>query len=262
MSVRATARITAVRDGRGVTTLPVLESDGPLALRRTRAALPGAARVTVVGAMSAPLGGDRLAIEARAGRSALLTVDSAAATVALPGAGPEAPPARFDITLQVEEGAELNWLPEQLISAHGSDLHMTTVAELAPTARLMLREEQILGRHGESTGTLLSRLTVRRAGRPLLDQQTAYGPGAPGGWDGPAVLGGHRAIGQLLLVDPAFDDKGPDPRLLGATAVLTRLAGPAALVTVLAADARELRTVLDRAADELAARASGAEHRL
>ncbi|WP_327712314.1 urease accessory protein UreD [Streptomyces sp. NBC_00464] len=253
MSVRADARITAVRDGRGVTTLPVLESDGPLALRRTRAALPGTARVTVVGAMSAPLGGDRLAVEVRAGQGARLTVDSAAATVALPG--PEDVPAHYGIALNVEEGAELNWLPEQLISAHGSELLMTTTVELAPTARLMLREEQVLGRHGEATGTLLSRLTVRRCGRPLLDQQLAYGPGAPGGWDGPAVLGGHRAIGQLLVVDPAFDDKGPETRLLGSTAVLTRLQGPAVLVTALAADARDLRSVLDRTAAGLAGHA-------
>ncbi|MEE4492619.1 urease accessory protein UreD [Streptomyces sp. BE230] len=253
MSVRADARITAVRDRRGVTTLPVLESDGPLALRRTRAALPGTARVTVVGAMSAPLGGDRLAVEVRAGRGARLTVDSAAATVALPG--PEDVPAHYGIRLNVEEGAELNWLPEQLISAHGSELLMTTTVELAPSARLMLREEQVLGRHGEATGTLLSRLTVRRCGRPLLDQQLAYGPGAPGGWDGPAVLGGHRAIGQLLVVDPAFDDKGPETRLLGSTAVLTRLQGPAVLVTALAADARDLRSVLDRTAAELAGHA-------
>nr|WSW70578.1 urease accessory protein UreD [Streptomyces sp. NBC_00995] len=253
MSVRATARITAVRDARGATVLPVLESDGPLALRRTRAALPGAARVTVVGAMSAPLGGDRLAVQARAGQGSRLTVDAAAATVALPGPGSEAAAAHYAITLRVEEGAELNWLPEQLISAHGSELHMVTTVELAPTARLVLREEQILGRHGEATGTLLSRLTVRRAGRPLLDQQLAYGPGAPGGWDGPAVLGGHRAVGQLLLVDPLFVDRGPDARLLGATAVLTRLAGPAALVTVLAADARELRAALDQATEALTA---------
>ena len=66
MSVSATARITAVADGRGGTALPVLESDGPLAVRRTRSPDPAYARATVVGAMSAPLGGDRLAIEVRA----------------------------------------------------------------------------------------------------------------------------------------------------------------------------------------------------
>ncbi|MBO0914064.1 urease accessory protein UreD [Streptomyces laculatispora] len=257
MSVRATARVTAVRDSRGATSLPVLESEGPLALRRTRAVSPGSARVTVVGAMSAPLGGDRLAIEVRADPGARLAVDSAAATLALPGPGPGTGPARYEVRLSAGEGAELSWLPEQLISAHGSELITRTTAELAPTARLVLREEQILGRHGESPGTLLSRLTVRRAGRPLLDQQVAYGPGAPGGWDGPAVLGGHRAVGQLLFVEPSFDDRSPEGRLLGPTAVLTRLAGPAVLVTAVAADARELRAVLDRAHGELTAAAAG-----
>ncbi|MFC8595282.1 urease accessory protein UreD [Streptomyces atroolivaceus] len=247
MSVTATARIRAVADGRGATSLPVLESGGPLALRRTRSPDAAFARVTVVGAMSAPLGGDRLAVEARAEDGARVSVDSAAATVALPGAGPDAGPASYDVRLSVGEGAELHWLPEQLVSAHGSELDMTTRAELAPTARLVLREEQVLGRHGESTGRLSTRLTVRRAGRPLLDQQTVYGPGAPGGWDGAAVLGGHRAVGQLLLVDPAFEGGVPAPRLLGPTAALTPLAGPAVLVTALAADARLLRAVLDEA---------------
>jgi urease accessory protein len=251
MSVHAAARITAVADGRGATALPVLESDGPLALRRTRATTAPYARVTVVGAMSAPLGGDRLSIAARVETGARLTVDSAAATVALPGPGRMPRFATYDIALTVGERAALNWLPEQLISACGSDLRMTTRVELAPTARLVLREEQILGRHGESTGTLGARLTVHRAGRPLLDQQVTYGPGAPGGWDGGAVLGGHRAVGQLLFVEPAFEGTCPETRLLGPTAVLTRLAGPAVLVTAVATDARLLRTVLDSALDEV-----------
>ncbi|MDQ0797734.1 urease accessory protein UreD [Streptomyces sp. B1I3] len=251
MSVEATARITAVPDGRGSTALPVLESDGPLAVRRTRALEAAFARVTVVGAMSAPLGGDRLTIEARADAGARLLVDSAAATVALPGPGPDAGPASYDMRLSVGEGAVLRWLPEQLVSAHGSELAMTTHVELAAGASLVLREEQILGRYGENTGSLSTRLTVHLAGRPLLDQQLAYGPAAPGGWDGTAVLGGHRAVGQLLLVDPAFQDRPPGPRPLGPSAVLTPLAGPAVLMTALAADARLLRGVLDEALHEL-----------
>lgn len=238
MSVRATARIVATREG-----LPVLESDGPLALRRTRATGPYTSRVTVVGAMSAPLGGDELAIEAEVRHGARLAVDSAAATIALPGRAPE--PARYDVRLTVGEDAELRWLPEQLISAYGSDLRMRTRVELAATARLVLREEQILGRYGEQPGTLVTRLTVHRDGRPLLDQELGYGPGAPGGWDGPAVLAGHRAVGQLLVVDPAFEEKPAAARLLGDTAVLTPLAGPAFLVTAVAPDARQLRCVLD-----------------
>ena len=112
--------------------------------------------------------------------------------------------ARYDVRLTVGEEAELRWLPEQLISAQGSELRMRTRVELAATARLVLREEQILGRHGEDAGHPASRLTVRRAGRPLLDQELAYGPGAPGGWDGGAVLAGHRAVGQLLVREPGI----------------------------------------------------------
>jgi urease accessory protein len=238
MSIQATARIVATRDG-----LPVLVSDGPLAVRRTRGTGPYT-RVTVVGAMSAPLGGDRLAIEADVEEGARLLVDSAAATIALPGQTPEQ--AHYDVRLTVGEDAELRWLPEQLISAYGSDLRMRTRVELAATARLVLREEQILGRYGEQSGTLATRLTVHRAGRPLLDQELGYGPGAPGGWDGAAVLAGHRAVGQLLVVDPEFEDKPAEPQLLGETAALTPLAGPAFLVTAVAPDARQLRGVLDQ----------------
>ncbi|MEU3483218.1 urease accessory protein UreD [Streptomyces sp. NPDC033754] len=245
MSLRATARIAAAADG----GLPLLESDGPLALRRTRAAA-GWTRVTVVGAMSAPLGGDRLAIETDVRDGARLLVDSAAATLALPGRSAE--PATYDLGIAVGEEGVLRWLPEQLVSAHGSDLRMRTTVELAPTARLVLREEQILGRHGERPGTLVTRLTVRRAGRPLLDQELAYGPGAPGGWDGGAVLGGHRATGQLLVVDPDFTDKPVEARLLGEGAVIAPLAGPAALVTAVAPDALALRRLLDAALSELA----------
>ncbi|MEU0372155.1 urease accessory protein UreD [Streptomyces sp. NPDC006283] len=246
MSVHATARIVADRTG-----LPVLTSDGPLALRRTRSTGPHQ-RVTVVGAMSAPLGGDRLAVEADVRDGARLTVDAAAATIALPG--PTGEHARHDVTLSVGEDAELHWLPQQLIVARDSDLGMHTRVRLAPTARLVLREEQILGRHGEEPGTLTSRLTVHRAGRPLLDTELACGPGAPGGWDGPAVLAGHRAVGQLLVVDPAYEGRPAEPRPLGATAALTPLAGPAVLVTAVAADALALRRVLADAQQGLLAR--------
>ncbi|MEU4100350.1 urease accessory protein UreD [Streptomyces tanashiensis] len=238
MSLRATARIVADADG----GLPLLVSDGPLALRRTRAAGPYT-RVTVVGAMSAPLGGDRLAIETEVRDGARLLVDSAAATLALPGRSTD--PAAYDVRISVGDEGELRWLPEQLVSAAGSHLRMRTTVDLAPTARLVLREEQVLGRHGEPPGTLVTRLTVRRAGRVLLDQELAFGPGAPGGWDGGAVLGGHRATGQLLMVDPAFAEKPVESRLYGENAVVSPLAGPAALATAVAPDALALRRLLD-----------------
>ncbi|GAA3089260.1 urease accessory protein UreD [Streptomyces rectiviolaceus] len=242
--VRGTARITARGNGRGGTVLPVLDGEGPLAPRRTRSAGTGA-QVTLVGAMSGPLGGDHLTVEAAAHDGARLRIGSAAATLALPGQAKEA--ARYDVRIAVGDDAELHWLPEQLISVRDSDLRVTTRAELAGSASLVLREEQVLGRTGEEAGRLTSRLTVRRAGRLLLDQELSCGPGAPGGWDGPAVLAGHRAIGQLVVVRPEFEHNRPEPTLLGDGAALTPLAGPAVLVTAVAPDALRIRRILDAA---------------
>jgi urease accessory protein len=241
--VEAVARIRAVADGRGGTALPVLAGEGPLAVRRTR----GGA-VTLVGAMSAPLGGDRLRIEAQVEAGARLVVGAAAATVALPG--PHGESASYDIRLAVADGAALDWLPEPLISARGSALRMTTRVELAATARLLLRDEQILGRYDEAPGDLSTRLTVHHAGRPLLDQELSFGPGAPA-WSGPAVLGPYRAVGQLLLVDPELEQTPAKPLLLTADpangrGMLTQLAGPALLVTAVAVDGLRLRRLLDQ----------------
>ncbi|MFD9394325.1 urease accessory protein UreD [Streptomyces sp. NPDC060000] len=249
--VHATARIGARDDGRGGTSLPVLESDGPLALRRTRGT-GGEARVMLVGAMSGPLGGDRFALEADVGTGARLHVGSAAATIALPGQAKDE--AHYDVRLTVADGGELHWLPEQLISARGSDLFVTTRADLGADARLVLREEQVLGRVGEEPGRLTSRLAVRVAGRVVLDQQLSCGPGAPGGWDGPAVLAGHRAVGQVVLVRPEFDEAPVAARSVGEHACVMPLAGPAALVTAVAPDALRLRRVLDEALADLGIR--------
>ncbi|MFI7009373.1 urease accessory protein UreD [Streptomyces sp. NPDC050145] len=248
--VRSVARVVARGDGRGGTALPVLESEGSFALRRTRGA-GTQARVLLVGAMGGPLGGDHATFEAHAQEGAHLHVGSVAATIALPGqSGGEA---RQDVRLTIADGARLDWLPEQLISAGGSDLRVTTRAELAPGAHLVLREEQMLGRVGEQPGRLTSRLTVWRAGRPLLDQELACGLGAPGGWDGPAVLAGHRALGQLVVVRPDFERDKPAACLLDetGTAALTPLAGPAVLVTAVAPDGLRLRRTLDLALSRL-----------
>ncbi|MEV5989045.1 urease accessory protein UreD [Streptomyces sp. NPDC052051] len=245
--VRATARIRAAYNGR-VTTLPQLHSDGPFHLRRMHTG-GKAAKVGIIGAMSAPLGGDRLALDITAEDRAELEVTTAAATLAL--RGPTTAPATYEVRLTAGEGATLRWLPQPLISTAGSNLRQTCTVDLAATSRLLLREEQLLGRASEKPGHLVSRIRVHRAGRPLLDQHTAYGDPEPG-WDGPAVLGGHRAIGQILIVDPELNVHR-DPVLLregtkDGCAVLAPLAGgPALLATALAPTSSALRELLAEA---------------
>ncbi|MFI7704120.1 urease accessory protein UreD [Nonomuraea sp. NPDC049480] len=245
--VHATARIRATSAGT-TTALPVLAGDGPFDLRRNRPH-GNQARVCILGAMSAPLGGDRLRIEATAEQDAHLHITTVAATIALRGPTPEH--ATYDVHLTVADQASLHWLPQPLISAARSNLRQTCTIDLAASARLVLREELVLGRANEPPGRLTTRLTVRHDGHPLLDQQTMYGPDAPG-WDGPAILAGHRAVGQILIVDPAYEKEPPHVRLVGddpthGQAVLTPLAGPAILVTALATDTMHLRRLLDAA---------------
>lgn len=247
LAVHATARIRAAHNGH-TTTVPLLHCDGPFHLRRLRP-LDGRARVGVIGAMSGPLGGDRLAIDIEARAGAHLEVTTAASTIAL--RGPTSAPAAYDVRLTVGERASLDWLPQPLISTRGSVLHQRQRVDLAPTARLLFREEQILGRTAEPPGRLTTRLTVRIGGRLLLDQQTAYGDPAPG-WDGPAVLHGHRATGQLLVVGPGTGAPR-EPVLLGGdaeqgSAVVAPLAhGSALLATAVAPTPARLRGLLDRA---------------
>lgn len=99
--VRATARIGARADGRGGTSLPVLDGEGPIAPRRTRAH-GDEARVMLVGAMSGPLGNDRFAVEATVGAGACLHVGSAAATIALPGQAKGRPATPYGCASPVE----------------------------------------------------------------------------------------------------------------------------------------------------------------
>jgi urease accessory protein len=249
--VQATAFIRAAHDG-STTTVSRLRNSGPFHLHQTQPH-GGWARVSVISSMCAPLGGDRLALDITAEEHAKLEVSTAAATIALPGA--TATPATYDVRLTVADHAMLTWLPKPLISARGSTLHQTCTVDLAPTAAILLREEQLLGRTAEAPGHLTTHLTVYRGGRPVLDQHTAYGDPAPA-WDGPAVLGGHRATGQLLVVDPRLTTDHP-PILIGddperGHAVLTPLAQhPALLATATAHTLHHVSELLDTALEHI-----------
>jgi urease accessory protein len=105
----------------------------------------------------------------------------------------------------------------------------------------------VCGRHGEEPGNALLESRVCLTGRTLVRQDLAVGPRAPG-WAGPSVLGGCRAAGSLLMVDPLWRDKPPEAAVLGPGAARMPLAGgPAALATAVGGDLREVRSALERA---------------
>jgi urease accessory protein len=234
--MRAHARIVAATDGRGGTVLPVLKSEVPLVLRRT-----GPHEVHLVGGAAGPLGGDELHLSIEVGPGARLRVRTVAATIALPGR--DGAPSSTHVDASV--AGRLDWLPEPLIAAAGCRHRVLSTVDLTDGASLRWRDELVCGRHGEPGGDTTVGTRVTRAGRPLLHHELSVGPHAPG-WDGPAVLGGARVTGSLIVVCPDWADGGPPAaRLLGPDAALLPLAGPAVLVTATGSDAHQVRDHLD-----------------
>jgi len=224
----------AVAGTGGVTRLPVLASQVPLVLRRTPEA------VYVVGGAAGPIGGDELDLRILVGAGAFLRVRTAAASIALPG--PDGLESVLRVTIDVEAGARLEYLPEPVVASVGAR-HATIIrVTLAAGASLLLRDELLLGRHGETGGAARSVLNVDYAGRPLLRQSLEVS-GADAVATGPALLAGHRAVGTALWVDPAAGEaRGADAASTADAAVAVMpLAGPGILVTALADDAVALR---------------------
>jgi urease accessory protein len=143
---------------------------------------------------------------------------------------------RFSAT--VADGGRLEYLPEPVVVTAGAR-HATLVSvTLSAGASLVLRDEVLLGRHGEPGGTVRSVSRVSHAGRPLLRHSLELSGSDPASL-GPAVLAGHRAVGTLLRVN------GPEMAEIPVSATpevaVMPLAGPGFLVTALAHDAVNLR---------------------
>jgi urease accessory protein len=155
----------------------------------------------------------------------------------------------------VAAGGRLEYLPEPVVVADGAR-HATDVrVSVAKGGSLVLREELILGRHGERGGAYRGAIRADYAGRPLLRQALDVS-GTDEAAGGPAILSGHRAVGTLLHLDPALyanpalstgaGPADPPPGALAGpwAAVMPLSTGPAILVTALAHDAVTLRKTL------------------
>lgn len=223
--MRAAATIVAVpRTGRR-TRCTTLRSFPPIALRETPDGLH------IVGSAAGPIGGDDVHLDITVADGASLTIRTVAAQVVLPG--PRKGPSSSTITATVGRGATLRWLPDPLVLATGCDHRATVTLSLAATASLLWRDEVVLGRSGEASGSVLQRLRVDRAGEPLLRNDLALGPAWPGA-NGPAGGGEHSVVGTLLVVDQIAEK--PLPALASRRAVRAaacEIAPGAVMITIL-----------------------------
>lgn len=244
----------ATRAGPGPSVVSVLHAEAPLLLRLTRRKEPepwnvaDPARVSLTAGAAGPIGGDDYRLDVEVGAGSTLVLGDVSPTLLLPGC--DGAPSCYTVVARVAEGATLIWLAEPLIAAAGCRHTQRIEVDLHPSARLVLREELLLGRHGETCGNVVQHCVVRRGGATLHRADLAVGPAAPG-YDGPAVLGGVRAVGSVLAVDPGWQGRPPAGRVLGDGAAVLPLAGPAALITAVAADNLALRRDLTAGLVEL-----------
>lgn len=236
--------------------ISVLRSDGPLVLRpcRPKSVEPlvhgnrDAARVALAAGTAGPLGGDSYALDVQVEAGSTLVLTEVSAMLILPGVAGER--SHMRIRVRVEDGATFVWWPEPVIAASGCDHCHDIGITLAGTARMILREEMLLGRHGESPGDLSSRLRITRDGTALYDQQLSVGPTADG-WDGAAILGDAGAAGSVIAVNPGWAGDMPTAKPLHRNAALIPLPGPAVAISAVAADSLALRRLLSRGLNEL-----------
>lgn len=255
MAARALLASELAADG-CTSRVQTLRSDGPLVLRpcNPKGSEPlthrrhGVARVALAAGAAGPLGGDYYTLDVHVGAGSTLVLQEVSAMLVLPGIGGEQ--SRMSVTIDVGEGATLVWWAEPIIAAHRCNHRHDVRIALAADARMILREEMLLGRHGECPGDFTSRLRVTRDGAALYDQQLRFGPSADG-WDGAAVLDKCGAVGSIIAVDPDWQTAPLQARPYHRDAALTPLAGPGVAIGAVATDSLALRRLLTQGLNEL-----------
>ena len=150
-------------------------------------------------------GGDSLSYAVRLGPQARAVATTQTAERAYRSSGDAA---RVRVTMEVGEGAWLDWLPQETILFDNSRLDRRTVITLAPGAGCLLVETVVLGRvaMGETVAQLALRdwREIRQGGRPLMVEPLVLNDTALR--TGVAGLAGQRAFASVAMVGQGVGD--------------------------------------------------------
>lgn len=149
-------------------------------------------------------GGDRFDLTANLGANARLVLTTQAAERAYRAQAGEV--GGVTTRVNVQSGARLDWLPQELILFNGSALHRRLDIDLAPDAQLLMVESLVFGRAamGETLNniTFRDRITIRRAGQPLYMDALNLSGDAAARLARPTVANGAGAMACVVLVRP------------------------------------------------------------
>jgi urease accessory protein len=187
----------------------------PGVLRARRLSGPGpAVRLGLVATEALLLAGDEVRVEVCVDGAVAVEVVEIAGTVAYDMRGGSA---RWDVALELSGGAELRWVAQPFVVAGGADVDRTTTLTAEEGCTAMLRETLVLGRAGETGGSLRSGTDIAVGGNPLLVEHLDLGAGARAGW---ATLHGHRCLDTLTAVGLRLPDDPGTLQLEGCGSVV------------------------------------------
>jgi urease accessory protein len=197
---RATGHIAlSVAAVGGVTRRTKVHEDGSLRARFPNAT-GDALEAVIVNTGGGMTGGDRFAIDIALGPGANLVAGTAAAEKIYRSTGPDTV---MDVTLDVGEGAQLAWLPQESILFDRARLSRRIDVDLAEGATLLIAEAVVFGRAamGEAMaqGFFADRWRVRRTGRLVYADSARLDGDIAKKLRAPASAAGGIAIATVLI---------------------------------------------------------------
>jgi urease accessory protein len=123
----------------------------------------------------------------------------------------DAEAAEITLSLNLADGADLEWLPQETILFNGARLHRRVDVDMESSAQLTLTESVIFGRmaSGELTidGSFRDRWRVRRDRRLIFAEENRLEGDVTGLLDRPAIGRQARATALILHVAPDAETK-------------------------------------------------------
>ncbi|TQJ06675.1 urease accessory protein [Kribbella jejuensis] len=162
---------------------------------------PGVARVALVQAGALLLAGDEVRIEVAVSGPVRLEIVETAGTVAY---GMRGGSARWDVDIDLTDGASLHWYAEPFVVSAGADVTRTTTTRLTTGCTANLRESIVLGRQNETGGRLHTSTRAWLDDEPLLAEDLDY----RNSW---AILGTARCLDTVTTLGFRLPD---DPQTL------------------------------------------------
>lgn len=195
---------------------------GPLRVQRPFYPDGPVCNVYIVHPPGGIVGGDRLDLRVSAERAAQVLLTTPAAGKFYRSAGPEA---RQRVEIKLQDGAALEWLPQETIHYPGALVRQQTLVRLDASARFIGWDLAAYGlpARGEryDSGRVVQAFELWRGEQPLLlDQLLLQGGGAA--FDSRWGLDGATALGTFVACPATADDLG------AARDAVTPLAGVSA----------------------------------